>query len=80
MTLTLTDEQLHAVAAQSDEPVRLINPKTKELFVLLRAEDYDRVRTLLEDEFDIRDTYPAQFSSAMRCGWGDPAMDDYDNK
>jgi hypothetical protein len=78
MTLPLTEEQQRAVAS-SGEPVRLIDPQTNAVFVLLRADDYERVRPLLEDEFDIRDTYAAQFASAMRAGWGDPAMDDYDN-
>jgi len=79
MTQLLTEEQAHAIAARPDEPVRLVDPKTDEVFVLVRAEVYERVRSLLEDDYDIRETYPAQFTSAMRAGWGDPAMDDYDN-
>ena len=79
MTLPLTEEQIRAVAARPDEPVRLIDPKTNESFVLLRGEDYERICSLLEDDFDIRDTYAAQFASALRAGWDDPAMADYDN-
>jgi hypothetical protein len=79
MTQLLTEEQTLAIAARPGEPVRLMDPKTNEVFVLLRADDYERVRPLLEDDFNIRDTYAAQFASAMRAGWGDPAMDDYDN-
>ena len=79
MPLPLTEEQVRAVATHPAEPVRLVDPETSEVFVLLRADDYERVRSLLEDDFDIRDTYPAQFASAMRAAWGDPAMDDYDN-
>jgi hypothetical protein len=79
MTLQLTEEQVRAVAAHSHEPVRLIDPNTNESFVLLRGEDYERIRSLLEDDFDIRDTYAAQFASALHAGWDDPAMDDYDN-
>jgi hypothetical protein len=79
MTVPLTEEQLRAVADRPGEPVRLIDPRTNQVFVLLRADDYERVRSLLEEDFDIRDTYPAQFASAMRAGWNDPAMDDYDN-
>jgi hypothetical protein len=79
MTLPLTDEQCRAVATSPQEPLRLVDPKTNDVFVLLRADDYERLRALLENEFDIRDTYPAQFAAAMQAGWGDPAMDDYDN-
>jgi hypothetical protein len=79
MTLPLTEEQRRAATVHSREPVRLIDPKTHEIFVLLRVSDYERIRAFLEDDFDIRDTYAAQFASAMRAGWADPAMDDYDN-
>lgn len=33
----------------------------------------------MEDDFDLRDTYTAQFAAAARAGWEDPAMDDYSN-
>jgi len=79
MTPPLTEEQSRAVAARPNTPVRLVDPNTNATYVLLRAEEYDRVRALLEDDFDIREAYPAQFSVAMRAGWGDPAMDDYNN-
>jgi hypothetical protein len=75
----LTEEQSQAVATHTDEPLRLIDPKTNEVYVLLRADVYDRLRSLLEEDYDIQDTYAAQFASAMRAGWGDPAMADYDN-
>jgi len=79
MTLPLNDEQASAVATNPDEPVRLVDPKTREVFVLLRADDYERVRALLGEDFVIQDSYPAQFASALRAGWADPEMDDYDN-
>jgi hypothetical protein len=79
MTLPLTEEQGRAAVATSAEPLRLIDPQTNSVFVLLRADAYERVRPLLEDDFDIRDTYAAQFAAAMRAGWADPAMDEYDN-
>jgi hypothetical protein len=77
--LPLTEEQRTAIAASPDEPVRLIDSKTNAIFVLLHADEYARVRPLLEDDFDIRETYAAQFAAAMRAGWADPAMDEYDN-
>jgi len=79
MTLPLTEEQGRAAVASTEGPLRLIDPNTNTLFVLLRAEDYERVCALVDQDFDIRETYSAQFASAMRAGWGDPAMDDYDN-
>ncbi len=79
MTVALTDEQIEAVARQPDRAARLINPKTNEVFVLVPAEEFERVRSLLEVDFDLRETYTAQLAAAMRAGWDDPAMDDYNN-
>jgi hypothetical protein len=73
---TLTDEQLRAVAAHPDEPVRLVDPATNRAFVLLRAEVYERVRDLLGDTHP-GDAYPA-IDRAFAAGWDDPKMDDYD--
>ncbi|OWK38633.1 hypothetical protein [Fimbriiglobus ruber] len=72
----LTDDQIRAVAANRDEPVRLIDPASHREFVLLRAEVYERVRELLEDVRP-RDAYPA-IDQAFAAGWDDPKMDDYD--
>jgi len=46
--------------------------------VLLAAEQYDRIKALLEQDDDLGQTYPAQIEAAMRAGWGDATMDDYD--
>ena len=79
MTLPLTEDQVLAVAAHPKDPVHLIDPNTSEVYILLRADDYERVRSLLDEDFEVCDAYAAQLASAMRAGWGDPAMDDYDN-
>src|SRR4051812_5482437 len=77
MLLPLNKEQARALSSHPGEPVRLIDPSTNRVFVLVQADDYERIRPLLEDDFIIRDTYAAQFAAAMPAGWGDPAMDDY---
>ncbi len=59
-------------------PVRLIDSETKQAYIVLRAEVYDRLKFLLEEEdYNLSDTYRAQMESALRAGWGDPEMDDY---
>jgi hypothetical protein len=40
----LTDEQLRAIATPSETPPRLVNPRTHETFVLLPADEYERLR------------------------------------
>jgi hypothetical protein len=80
MTTTLTDEQRLALQA-SGTPVRVVDPRTNETYVLLRAELYDRIKDLVEpteDEFDIREAYPLMDEVARKEGWDDPDMASYD--
>ena len=79
MNPKLTDEQRQALQAQPDAPVPVIDEQTATLYVLVRADLYERMKALLEEDFDLSDTYPAQMESAMRAGWADPEMDDYDH-
>jgi hypothetical protein len=76
MTTTLTDEQLRALGARSNEPVRFIDPNSKRVYVLLDEAVYERVRELLEG-FQPQDAYTAS-DRVFAAGWDDPAMDDYD--
>ena len=41
--IELTEEMRKAVREQTGTPIRLVDPTTQEAFVLLRAEDYDRL-------------------------------------
>jgi hypothetical protein len=41
--IQLTEEMRRAVREQGGAPLRLVDSATKETFVLLRAEDYDRL-------------------------------------
>jgi len=41
--IELTEEMRKAVREQAGKPVQLVDPTTQEAFVLLRAEDYDRL-------------------------------------
>ena len=73
MTPILTDEQRRALEARPGEPVRLVDPATKRTFVLLPAEEYDR----LAGDPRPADAYPA-VDRAFAPGWDAPGMDDYD--
>jgi len=76
--MPLTEAQVHAITA-TEQPLRLIDPQTNSEFVLIRAEEYENLLAQAGDGYDIRETYAAQFASAMRAGWADPEMDEYDN-
>lgn len=74
----MNEELQQAIDAQAGSPPRIVDPRTKKAYVVVAAEQYDRIKALLEQEDNISDTYPAQVESAMRAGWADPAMSDYD--
>ena len=80
MTATLSIKLQSAVAASGDDPVRVIDPRTQRVYVLIASEQYDRLTafwdlspvSLEEQEQAIRD-------AGARAGWDDPAMDVYDH-
>ena len=76
VTTKLTDEQLRAIADQPGEPVRLVDPTSKRVYVLLNEAVYERMRELVEG-FRPQETYSA-IDQAFAAGWNDPRMDDYD--
>ncbi len=47
--IELTEQLLQAMENPEAMPLRLVNPRTKETFVLLRADEYERLK---EDEYD----------------------------
>jgi hypothetical protein len=52
--IELTEEQRSAVAASAETPPRVIDPATRETYVLLRAEVYERLKGILDDDDDAR--------------------------
>lgn len=74
----LNQEMQQAVDAGADAPPRFVDPRTNRAYVLLAAEQYDRIKALVEQASDLSDSYAAQMQAAMRAGWGDALMDDYD--
>ena len=72
---TLTPEQRQEVEKAGDELVRLADPVTKAEYVILKADVYDRIRALADD--DTRAGYPLAMKVFGRDGWDDPQMDEY---
>ena len=77
MSVTLTPEQLQAIAAHPDAPLEVVDPASSRKFILLRAEDYERLKALREEELQPPEAYPA-IDRAFAEGWEAPGMDDYD--
>jgi hypothetical protein len=69
--IELTDQQAKALEHAAAEPPRVVNPRTKETFVLLRADEYERLK---DDGYDdspwTRDELQAlAWEVAERTGW-----------
>jgi len=47
--IELTEEQQRILEAEQGQQPRVYNPQTQETFVLVRLDDYERLRSLLDD-------------------------------
>jgi hypothetical protein len=66
MSLDLSDELRQALQAKGT-PLKLVDPVTGQTYLLLPESEFG----------ELSDTYRAQVESAMRAGWDDPVMDEY---
>ena len=76
--IELTEQQAQALQRAGATPPRVVNPRTGETFVLLRVEEYERLK---EDEYDdspwTREELEAlPWEIAERTGWEE--MDEYE--
>ena len=70
---TITPEIRQAI--QFKGHARVEDPETLEIYVVLKADDYDRIRALIDP--DVRDAYPLAMKVFGADGWDDPIMDEY---
>lgn len=76
--IELTDQQIEAVKHNLAEPPRVVNPQTKETFVLIRMDEYERLK---ESEYDDLPWTRAElealaWEAGKQAGWDE--MDEYD--
>jgi hypothetical protein len=50
MSIQLTAHQLHELDVEPGRPQRVVDPRTKTTYVLIREQDYEAMREILEDE------------------------------
>jgi hypothetical protein len=77
--IELTEQQAQALENLEAIPPRVVNPRTKETFVLLRVEEYERLK---EEEYDdsawtSEERHALAWEAGKHAGWED--MDEYDN-
>jgi hypothetical protein len=70
--IELTEQQVEALAKAEATPPRIVNPQTRETFVLLRVEEYERLKE--DNEYDdspwTREELEAlAWEVAERTGW-----------
>lgn len=76
MSLEISSD-LRIALDTSGTPLQVVDPRTGRTYVLISEDAFARVQSLIDE--DLSDTYPAQIESAMRAGWDDPAMDEYND-
>ncbi len=77
--IELTEQQIQALENPEAAPPRVVNPRTKETFVLLRTDEYQRLK---EDEYDDspwtrEELQSLAWEAGKYAGWED--MDEYDD-
>ncbi len=76
--IELTDEQVQALENPEANPLRLVNPRTKETFVLVRADEYERLTEEYDDSPWTREELQAlAWDAGKHIGWED--MGEYDD-
>jgi hypothetical protein len=79
VVIELTEQQMKALEHPEATPPRIVNPRTNEMFVLLRVAEYERLR---DQEYDdspwTRDElHDLAWEAGKRIGWEE--MDEYDD-
>ncbi len=76
--IELTEQQMQALE-NTDTPTQVVNPRTKEMFVLIRADEYKR---LMEEEYDDspwtrEELETLAWEAGKNAGWDE--MEEYDD-
>jgi hypothetical protein len=74
--MQISEEQLKTV--ENGNPLRISSSATHAELVLLRADQFDRLQRVMEQEkFEVETAYRA-FCKAVGPEWDDPALDVYE--
>jgi hypothetical protein len=77
--IELTEQQIQALETPEATPPRLVNPRTKETFVLLRVDEYERLKEAEYDDspWTSEELQVLAWEAGKQLGWED--MDEYDD-
>jgi len=76
--IELTEQQIQALESSEAASPRLVNPRTNETFVLLRADEYERLKGGEYDDspWTREELQALAWEAGERSGWED--MDEHD--
>jgi hypothetical protein len=80
MITQLSDDLRQAIEQEGDSPIHLVDATTNVHYVLLRADQYERVKAILEreeDDFDPREAYPFIDDVMREDDADDPTLESY---
>lgn len=76
--IELTEQQRQELKG---DLARVIDPKTKTIYILVSEEVYERIQALLAPERLPRSEQQALlYAAGLRAGWDDPEMEIYDRE
>jgi hypothetical protein len=77
--MNLTEAQLQAV--KLGEPVRVVAPEVGAECVVVRADVFDRLKSLFFDDSPLSEGEKTRLlvEAGLRAGWDDPEMDVYND-
>jgi hypothetical protein len=77
---TITPELRQAIAAAGNRPLRLEDPDTRQVYVLIAEDRFERIQAGLEPDagpLTIDEQRRLLAHTGQRAGWDDPALDAY---
>ncbi len=76
----LSPEQVQDLQQAGDQPIRVVDPTTQKVYVILEDSRFEQLRSLISDEpLSISEQRHLLTRMGNRVDWDDPEMDRYDN-
>ncbi|MBI3469239.1 MAG: hypothetical protein HY000_40060 [Planctomycetes bacterium] len=77
--IELTEQQMQALQNGEPTPLRIVNPQTKETFVLLPVDEYERLKGEEYDDspWTREELHTLAWEAGKQLGWEE--MDEYDD-
>lgn len=80
MTASLSEDQRRAIEEHGGMPVYVVDPDTNANYVLMRAEQFETLKSLFsEEEFNPRQAYPFVDRVMAEDDANDPTLESYQN-